>query len=105
MLTRQTIKVQMPCPSGVLVPDCSGSDNATGVAVQGKGGRRSIRAVPGPVKTRLRGNGLARRDGAIIRDIGDSDITAALGIGAIPQLSNRLPVGEREPQAPAIDGR
>lgn len=80
------------------------SDDATGAAIQGECSRGRVGSVPGSVEARGRSKRLPRRDGRVVRNIGNGDCTATLGVVAIPQLRHGLPIGERELEIPPIDG-
>src|SRR5579883_1430122 len=60
------------------------SNYRTGDSIQGKGGGSRVGGiVPGAIEAGLRTQGLARRDGPVIREVGNGDITPTLGIAAI----------------------
>ena len=74
-------------------------------SVERKGSRCSIGPIPGAVKAWRGTQRAASRDGPVVRDIGDGDSAAALGVAPVPELGDGLPVGEREREAPAVDRR
>src|SRR5579875_221540 len=80
------------------------SDDAAGYPIQGESRWRRIGSVPGSVEARRRRKRLPGRNGSVIRQIGNGDVAAALGVAAIPQLGDGLPIGEGELETPTIDG-
>jgi hypothetical protein len=81
-------------------------NHRAGSAIESKGSRHRVGAVvPGAIEAGLRSQGLTSRDRAIIRSISNRDVTPALRIAAIPELGNRLAIGKRELERPAVNGR
>src|SRR5258707_867731 len=89
---------------GTIHPVLKPSPLITGHPIESKRCWCRVGAViPGPIEARFRTQRLACRDGRVIRKVGNRDITATLGITAIPELRNRLSISERELQTPAVN--
>src|SRR5579883_3202895 len=77
--------------------------STTRCTVQRKRGGIAITTVPGSIKAKI---GIASRSNrSVIRGVGHRDIASRLRIAAVPQLRDRLAVGKRPAQRPAVDSR
>jgi len=81
------------------------SRGAADDTVERKRGRVGIAPTPGAVKPRRRAQRRPRRNRAVIGQIADRHRRPRLRKVPVPQLRDRLPVGEAKLQIPAVDRR